>query len=279
MDQNRPKKIEIPKLISDDELSQLDDMLPPRAFQQMKEVVLEFQGRLERGELDDIQTFYDALMNRINEADAAYEKVQKMSRNLAKDAPNGYEKLRMQNTFLDRLKQDKEKKEQPPLASFPLKKVAKKDGGRLSPAPPVPPPSEPKPAPPPPVEHKAPEPELEVGIAPDHPVIPEPEPFVAQLADSPIAEPEIGFADMTIKSEPISDVDLTVEAAPLPNKVADEKVKAPIKKTTDKKPKAKKKKAPKETPKKKDKFYKEQKDRIWDYIDKDQKRSSIDIKE
>ncbi|MDA1353432.1 MAG: hypothetical protein O3A01_03035 [bacterium] len=279
MDRNRPKKIEVPKLISEKELSQLDDMLMPRAFQQMKEVILELEGKLQRGELEDVSEFYQALLNRIDDADTAYGKVQKMSKNLAKDAPRGYEKLRMQNMFLDRLKAQETKQKEAPLSAFPLHDVVKHTVSRVAPAPPVPKPVAPPVPPPPPAQVPDPTPDFEIGVAPDHAPVPEATPLVAELADAPVPEAAMSFADIDIKSESLSSIDVNMDAAPQadPSEAKTGTPKKQVKKAPDKKPKAKPK-AVKEEPKK-EKFYKEQKSRIWDYIDKDQKRSSIDIKE
>ncbi|RAP32509.1 hypothetical protein DID77_04500 [Candidatus Marinamargulisbacteria bacterium SCGC AG-439-L15] len=264
---------EAPALISKEDLEEVQRLLPDEQFRQFKYLIYELAGYIKRGETEKIQKLQTRIQEKYQKIESLNDLVGRLAKQLKRDSDHQYAKVRMQQRYLDRLKEKKDPEEVIDL--FPIGTVEKENiQDPLSPES-TPPPTKTTP----PVGQKK----------------------VKRTAKESLKEPEVstsGSSQIDLPKDkgafiddrpPVTEVQMGDQAIPDEDIVYDKGL-SQQEEDIEKAPAKKKKEAPKPTQKKKkprvkketdqEGYYKDRKDRIQAYIQEDQmKGHTISIKD
>lgn len=115
------------KLISDDEMAQLEALLPSRSFQQFKVLFNGLLEKLRTKDYEGISRFRDQVADQIGKIEQVSDAHAKTVQQFGRGREAGFSRVRMQSMFLDRVARMAKSKASPDenIVGFPIGKMAK----------------------------------------------------------------------------------------------------------------------------------------------------------
>lgn len=251
------------KLISDEEMAQLEMLLPSRAFQQFKVSLYELLEKVKAGDYEGVNRFRDNLADQMGALQDGSEQFAKTVRQFGRGREAGFSRVRMQSMFLDRVARMMKGKTTPEeiIVGFPIGKVVKAEKKTEKK-----PEKKPEKIPVTPVKPVTP------AIAEKPKVKPTVEPVSSALPD--LRKAQVQSAKIKAKPAPKA-VLPALEDIPVPKKVVKKKAKPPPTKRPARKEELKAPAPPKKKPKKDlAQYYKERQKHVREAIEEDQQQGA-----